>query len=741
LLGDLDGDGIVSSADLGMLLGSWGVCVGCPADLDGDGVVSSADLGLLLGNWTVAAQSSSSSLTSQSSSSSSAGLFGDITGDGVVNGADLGALLGQWGTSALGNVADLTGDGVVNGADLGSLLGAWTVTPQSSSSSPTSQSSSSSSSRLLGDINGDGVVNGADLGLLLGSWGVCSGCPADLNNDGVVNGADLGLLLGNWTAGSSTSSPCGMGDWDCDGRISDVDFAAFLACFTSPQGNCLAKFDFNGDGRIDASDAQIMREMYCRFNNCSGSSSGSSGSSSSSSVDLALYTSVILIRLEPSIIVQLNLPTIQGWRLAIVEDGGQRKLRCYLISSTGVPFSIIFDIILNNKFVSDLAKEINSINGVYAQVISGSYLASSEGLAIQENQTYLANQSATLYLDDPIVNFVGFDNPFSIISIDSTVNSYELIGSSIKHNFGQYNSYSSIVASALLTSTIGGSSSYLTVNDPAGIMNQFKRVSIDGELIDINSWSGNTAEIGQRGVEGTAKRFHALNAKVFGMTGQDLFDDNFYIDPSSDFLYQYRCVGIRNIYKDVSIDDPQIVVDSSVGQYLYKLSFAFEVPANKYIKLSGPLGSGNQSIDISSENILSYILDGRLESLVGTIVKFTESSGAVAYRVTDSVTSQFVNLDQPLPKSVNQYSIIEILPGPASSSYQGKIRPQFSNRITSFVNSENLSDLTLSRLSNNMSRVISYNDLIYLWIKREVPKNARIAFESALPFKIKFKIK
>ena len=757
LLGDINGDGIVNSQDLGELLGSWGPCLGCPADLDGDGVVGSADLGLLLGNWTVAAQSSSSSLTSQSSSSSlasqsssssSVGLFGDITGDGVVNGADLGALLGRWGESDLGNVADLTGDGTVDGADLGSLLGAWTVTSQPSSSSPTSQSSSSSnspssssSSRLLGDINGDGVVDGADLGILLGSWGVCVGCPADLDRDGVVTGADLGLLLGNWTAGSSTSSPCGMGDWDCDGRISDVDFAAFLDCFQSPQGNCLPKFDFNGDGRIDFADAQRMREMYCQDNNCFGSSSGSSGSSSSSSVDLAVYTSVILIRLEPSIIIPLNLTTIEGWRLAIVEDSGQRKLRCYLISSTGLLFSIIFDIILNNKFVSDLAKEINSINGVYAQVISGSYLASSEGLAIQENQTYLANESATLYLDDPIVNFVGFDNPFSIISIDSTVNSYELIGSSIKHNFGQYNSYSSIVASALLTSTIGGSSSYLTVNDPAGIMNQFKRVSIDGELIDINSWSGNTAEIGQRGVEGTAKRFHALNAKVFGMTGQDLFDDNFYIDPSSDFLYQYRCVGIRNIYKDVSIDDPQIVVDSSVGQYLYKLSFAFEVPANKYIKLSGPLGSGNQSIDISSENILSYILDGRLESLVGTIVKFTESSGAVAYRVIDSVTFQFVNLDQPLSKSVNQYEIIEILPGPASSSYQGKIRPQFSNRITSFVNSENLSDLTLSRLSDNMSRVISYNDLIYLWIKREVPKNARIAFESALPFKIKFKIK
>jgi hypothetical protein len=240
---------------LGLLLGSWGSCPGCITDLNGDGVVNGAELGILLGNWTGTPQSSSSSSASQSSSSSSARLRGDITGDGVVNGADLGVLLGQWGTSGNGTGADINGDGTVNGADLGALLGEWTITSQSSSSS------SSSSSRLRGDINGDGVVNGADLGILLGSWGPCVECPADLNGDGVVNGADLGILLGNWTAGSSTSSPCGMGDWDCNGRIDDVDFAAFLACFESPQGNCLAKFDFNGDGRIDASDAQIMREL------------------------------------------------------------------------------------------------------------------------------------------------------------------------------------------------------------------------------------------------------------------------------------------------------------------------------------------------------------------------------------------------------------------------------------------------------------------------------------------------
>lgn len=53
---DLNGDGSVGPADLGILLGSWGNpgCGGalpCAADLNGDGNVGAADLGILLGSW------------------------------------------------------------------------------------------------------------------------------------------------------------------------------------------------------------------------------------------------------------------------------------------------------------------------------------------------------------------------------------------------------------------------------------------------------------------------------------------------------------------------------------------------------------------------------------------------------------------------------------------------------------------------------------------------------------------
>ena len=53
----------------------------CIADLFVDRKVDGADLGVLLGQWGVAAP----------------GTVGDINRDSVVNGADLGILLGAWG--------------------------------------------------------------------------------------------------------------------------------------------------------------------------------------------------------------------------------------------------------------------------------------------------------------------------------------------------------------------------------------------------------------------------------------------------------------------------------------------------------------------------------------------------------------------------------------------------------------------------------------------------------------------
>jgi len=49
--GDINGDGVVNTEDLLLLLAAWGDCPGCPEDINGDGVVNTTDLLILLANW------------------------------------------------------------------------------------------------------------------------------------------------------------------------------------------------------------------------------------------------------------------------------------------------------------------------------------------------------------------------------------------------------------------------------------------------------------------------------------------------------------------------------------------------------------------------------------------------------------------------------------------------------------------------------------------------------------------
>jgi hypothetical protein len=55
LAGDLNGDGIVAGADLGLLLSNWGPVTADPAsraaDLNRNGTVDGADLGTMLSKW------------------------------------------------------------------------------------------------------------------------------------------------------------------------------------------------------------------------------------------------------------------------------------------------------------------------------------------------------------------------------------------------------------------------------------------------------------------------------------------------------------------------------------------------------------------------------------------------------------------------------------------------------------------------------------------------------------------
>ena len=72
---------LVAASALGTVMVVGEAAPACPADLNGDGAVSGADLGILLGEWGTAGGSTGA----------------DLNGDGIVSGADLGIALGDWG--------------------------------------------------------------------------------------------------------------------------------------------------------------------------------------------------------------------------------------------------------------------------------------------------------------------------------------------------------------------------------------------------------------------------------------------------------------------------------------------------------------------------------------------------------------------------------------------------------------------------------------------------------------------
>ncbi|MCE2884648.1 MAG: SUMF1/EgtB/PvdO family nonheme iron enzyme [Planctomycetaceae bacterium] len=48
---DINGDGIVSGADLTQILSGWGACSGCAADINGDNLIDGIDLSFVLARW------------------------------------------------------------------------------------------------------------------------------------------------------------------------------------------------------------------------------------------------------------------------------------------------------------------------------------------------------------------------------------------------------------------------------------------------------------------------------------------------------------------------------------------------------------------------------------------------------------------------------------------------------------------------------------------------------------------
>jgi len=160
LEGDLNGDDLVDSWDLDLMLSAQGTEL-AKADLNGDGNVGALDLSLVTGGW---------SLTGADD------FAGDVDGNWVVDSVDLDLLLANFGGSW--PQADVNSDGVVNTSDLLDVLAPF----------------GTAQAHADGDIDGNCDVNATDVDLLLATMGAVWP-PADVDASGGANGTSDLLSL------------------------------------------------------------------------------------------------------------------------------------------------------------------------------------------------------------------------------------------------------------------------------------------------------------------------------------------------------------------------------------------------------------------------------------------------------------------------------------------------------------------------------------------------------------------
>jgi len=221
LIGDTDGDGMVSLTDFAYIAGKLGTQTP-QADFNRDHNVDMIDVYMLAANY--------GQILGRR-------FLGDINGDDIVNLIDF-TLIAQI-IDQDHPLGDLNGDRTVDQIDV-DLLGA--------------QYGVVSGTDLLGDINGDKIVDTIDVDLLGAVYGT-SWPQADLDGSGMVDLIDFTLLAGE--VGNIAARDL-IGDVNGDWMVDQMDFKFLSAVY----GTSWPQADIDGNGTVDLIDFTMLSQNF-----------------------------------------------------------------------------------------------------------------------------------------------------------------------------------------------------------------------------------------------------------------------------------------------------------------------------------------------------------------------------------------------------------------------------------------------------------------------------------------------
>ncbi len=306
-LGDLNGDGVVNSADLASILGSYGICRGCDEDLNHDGYVDETDVKILALHWGPCA-SDEDVITKFVRTLADVSDDPEIYEDDVATNdqereSDTRKL--RFTMAAASDQPEIDeGDVATNDQERESGARKLRFTTAAASDQPeiyeaddaTNNQERESDTRKLrfttaaapeqseifegdvgagrqvtceGDLDRNGQIDSTDLAMLLGKYGRCSRrCEEDLNGDGVVGEEDVDILLDSWgkcQEEEEKSTAVSRSLAATDGAEIEADLPPQIAP-EEEEPQCPG--DLDGNGTIDSTDLALLLSSYGRCYKC-----------------------------------------------------------------------------------------------------------------------------------------------------------------------------------------------------------------------------------------------------------------------------------------------------------------------------------------------------------------------------------------------------------------------------------------------------------------------------------------
>ena len=322
----------------------------------------------------------------------------------------------------------------------------------------------------------------------------------------------------------------------------------------------------------------------------------------------------------------------------------------------------------------------------------------------------------------------------------------DMAQSSFSQSIGGYTSSTLLYPEAKISDTVGLYDTLLSLDSPSGAgwseWDGITYISVNDELIQVNSITNGLISVVQRGVNNKVK-VHVRNDIARGVSTRELFNNVF-----SDEYKQYRCISVKN--ESSGADPSNYVTASNIRVYLgdnsrnlnSKIKISIETPKSQYVTgvansiISDTASGTSQLIDLSligayADNLFSNayvkILSGTNEGQGRIVESFLSATGSINF---DSALSEDTNVSY------------EILPSPSQRIKTGVVSPIIRSDTSYFVANGSQSPLYANLvIGDNASfeqGALGINDVFYIWVERTVAKGSPVFDDNSVLINIQY---